>query len=88
MEIMMTLLWILVLLTVTGKNLSHDDDDDDDHDGNNDGDDDDNLAGFLYVMVVQFAVNVPEHCSFWRLWLLETTVCDMGGKADSDHIVL
>lgn len=46
------------------------------------------LAGFLCVMVVQFAVNVPEHCNFWRLWLLETTVCDMGGKADSDHIVL
>ena len=46
------------------------------------------LAGFLCVMVVQFAANIPEHCSFWRLWLLETMVHDMGGKADSDHIVL
>ena len=46
------------------------------------------LAGFVCVMVVQFAVNIPKHCSFWRLWLLETMVCDTGVKGDIDHVVL
>jgi hypothetical protein len=65
--------------------LSHDDDYDDD--GNNDGDDD-NPGRISLCNGVQFAVNIPKHCSFWRLWFLETSVCDMGGKADSDHVVL